>query len=240
MFNWGRGVEWGLRTADYRGGFHNSSWQTGLGALLDHNASVQYKRSKAKKLAAEIQTYEDHHPGAPVNLIALSAGTAVAVFALEALPREHQLDNVVLLGSSISNHYDLTEALRRVRNRVFVLTSEKDAVLSLLVATSGTADRQFCGACSAGLHGFHLPQQASAETKRLYGKMQTIAWRSEFEKWGNFGGHTDAANPKFIKRYVAPLLLEDDSSTIYTAVAAASEEARVAPINVEERQSKAQ
>ncbi len=206
LTNWGGGVRAGLKAAGYPGDFKIFVWNTGLGVLVDQSASVEYKRKKAAELAKRIVAYMDSHPRRPVNLIALSAGTAIAAFTLEALPQDQPVDNVVLLGSSLSSHYNMTEALKRVRVRLYVFTSDKDAVLSVGVAIAGTADRQFCGACSAGLHGFHLPTDASKDARRLYAKVENITWRPEFAKAGHLGGHTGAVNATFVRQYVAPLL----------------------------------
>lgn len=209
LTNKGAGVRVGLKAAGYPGDFKVFVWNTGLGVFVDQLASVKYKRQKAAQLAKQIVAYVASHPQRPVNVIAQSAGTAIAAFTLEALPEDHPVENVVLLASALSSHYDLTKALRRVRNRLYVLTSGKDAVLSVGVALTGTADRQFCGACAAGLHGFHLPPAASEDTGRLYAKVENITWRSEFAKAGHFGGHTDAVNSRFVRQYVAPLLWPD-------------------------------
>ena len=209
LTNKGVGVRAGLQAAGYPGDFNTFVWNTGLGVLADQTASVEYKRGKAGQLAERIVAYIASHPQRPVNLIAQSAGTAIAAFTLEELPEDRPVENVVLLGSALSSHYDLTKALSRIQNRMYVLTSEKDAVLGVGVPIVGTADRQFCGACAAGLHGFHLPTAASKRTKRLYAKVENITWRPEFTKAGNFGGHTDAVNSRFVRQYVAPLLWPD-------------------------------
>lgn len=205
--DYGRGVEQGLRQAGFDGDFLSFSWHTGLGVAADQTASVEYKRSKAKELAKQIVDFRSSHPGSPVHLVGLSAGTAVAVFALEELPTSAPVDSVTLLGSSLSSHYDITEALKRVNGRLSVYTSEKDAVLGVLVPISGTADRKYCGACSAGLRGFHLPEDADADVMELYDKVTNVNWRPEFAESGHNGGHTDAVNAVFVERHVAPIIL---------------------------------
>jgi len=206
---WGGGVREGLREAGFKGDFYNFPWQTGFGFVPDHSSSVEYKRGKAKRLADEIRTYRSSHPESSADLVALSAGTAVAVFALEALPPDAGVDNLVLLGSSLSQHYDLTSALSRVRNHAYVFTSEHDTVLSILATIGGAADRQTCAACSAGLRGFHLPPNSTDRTRRAYYKMINIDWRPEFKASGHAGGHTDSVNAGFIRAHVAPLLIQD-------------------------------
>jgi len=205
----GRGVRKGLEEAGLKGGFTNYPWHTQLGVITDQRASVKFKRDKAAQLARSIRQSLEANPDAPLNLIGLSAGTAVAVFALEALPENVAVDNVVLLGSSLSSQYDLTSALKRVDNRMYVFTSSRDTVLRFLVPVAGTADRKRTAGPAAGVGGFRLPLGASSETRRLYAKLVNVAWNPEFERAGNYGGHTAVAGWRFVRDYVAPLILQE-------------------------------
>ena len=78
--NWASGVRKGLRGAGYDGAGEMFSWQTGLGFAADQTASNNFKRSKASKLAQKMVAYHQQYPHAPMTLMGLSAGTAVAVF----------------------------------------------------------------------------------------------------------------------------------------------------------------
>ncbi len=205
--NWSRGLKQGLLDAGYSGAGEIFRWNTGLGVVADQNSSVEYKRGKASECAARIQDYSKQYSGAPVTLIGLSAGTAVTVFVLEALPASCPVENVVLCGASISADYDLTRALQRVRTRMCVFTSEKDGVLAFLVPMAGTADRQAGSVPSAGLRGFQMPVRASTETRTQYAKVAYIRWTPEFERYGDFGGHTDALKAPFVQHYMAPLIM---------------------------------
>ena len=128
LMNYAGGVRQGLRNAGYEGAGEMFNWHTGLGVAADHTSSVEYKRKRAAKLAKEVQEYKAKHPGAPVTIMGLSAGTAVGVYALEALPESRQVDNAFLLSAALSANYDLTEALRRVDNRMYVFTPTTDGV----------------------------------------------------------------------------------------------------------------
>jgi hypothetical protein len=136
LSNWSGGVRQGLLDAGYNGAGEMFAWNTGLGVVADQDSSVEYKKQKASELAQQIQKYTQEHPRAPVTLMGLSAGTAVTVFTLEALPVNCPVNNVILLGASVSATYDLTQALQRVSNRMYVFTSQKDAVLAFLVPTA--------------------------------------------------------------------------------------------------------
>ncbi|MCX5684412.1 MAG: hypothetical protein NT049_12100 [Planctomycetota bacterium] len=206
LVNWYGGVRDGLREAEYPGACEIFTWQTGLGAVADQDADVQYKRQKAAELAGRIRAFRKDQPDAPVALIGLSAGTAVAVFTAEAAAEDCPIDTVVLLGASISSNYDLTKALRHVRGKLYIFTSPNDGVLGLVMAATGTADRQ--PGSAAGITGFITPLGATAETRKLYAeKVVTIAWTREFERVGNFGHHLDNVNKDFIRTYVAPLVM---------------------------------
>lgn len=204
--NWSGGLKQGLLNAGYDGAGEIFDWNTGGGVVADQESSVEYKRSKGAECAQKIRQYSNEHPGAPVNIVGLSAGTAVALFAIEALPSNCKVDNVFLCGASVSADYDLTRALQHVRNRLYVFTSEKDAVLAFLVPMAGTADRKETD--SAGLRGFQIPLRMSPETRAQYAKVVHIHWKPEFARYGDFGGHTDALKAPFVQHYMAPLLME--------------------------------
>jgi pimeloyl-ACP methyl ester carboxylesterase len=215
VFNWAGGVRTGLLNAGYTGGGEIFGWNTGLGVGADQVVDDSYKRGKARELAAEIQEYRRQYPDAPTALIGLSAGTAVAVFTLEELPVSCPVDNVVLLGASVSADHDLTQALQRIRNQMYVFTSEKDAVLRFLVPISGTADRTVSP--SAGLNGFQIPSGASPQTRELYRKVSDVPWEPAFARKGDYGGHTDTVKASFVQAYIAPLLMTGPAASVATS-----------------------
>jgi len=205
--NYAEGVVEGMLEAGYKGAGELVSWETGKGLMRDQDASVAYKRSKATVGAATIRTYQNDHPGAPVDLLGFSAGTAEAIFALEVLPESAPVDHVVLLGTSISRDYDMTKALKRVKNKLYIFTSTHDRMLGTLMPLSGTADRKFNDP-GAGIKGFVLPAGASAATRKLYAdKIVTIPYSEDFRKDKNQGHHFDNVKKEFIRDEVAPLFI---------------------------------
>ena len=205
--NYAEGVEKGFLAAGYRGAGEMFSWETGKGLMADQDASVKYKRSEAKIVAGKIAEHAKEYPGVPLGVLGFSAGTAEAIFALEYLPDSVQVDEVVLLGTSISRDYDLTKALQRVKGHVYMYTSTKDRMLGFLMPFSGTADRKFDDP-GAGITGFVLPKGASAATRKLYTeKLVTIPWTTQLEKDGDYGKHFDNVKMEFIRDHVAPLFM---------------------------------
>ncbi|MBN1491496.1 MAG: alpha/beta hydrolase [Phycisphaerae bacterium] len=204
--NWSGGLRDGLRAAGYNGAGEMFRWQTGLGVAADQVSSESYKRSKAAELARKIQEYRREQPKAPVTLVALSAGTAIAAFTLESLPPTCPVDAVILVGASISSDYELTKALQRVREHIYVFTSEKDSVLAHLVPMAGTADRRSGSVPAAGLRGFTHPPRKSPEMRKQYAKIVYVQWRPEFMEKGWRGGHTDVLSTAFVEYQIAPLI----------------------------------
>jgi len=208
VLKWGPPARAGARKAGYAGVFEAFRWQTGLGVAVDHGSSVQYKRSAARKLADRIQDHQRRHPDDPIYVAGLSAGCAVAIFALEALPAAVQVEHVFLLSSSVSAQYDLTRALQRVRGKLYSFHSHKDGVLRNLASVVGTADKRNVGDDISGLRGFRPPPGATQETVALYeAKVQNTGWRPEFARYGHHGGHTDVVATDFVARYVGPYIV---------------------------------
>lgn len=205
--NWAEGVRNGLLAGGFPGAGEMFTWETGRGLMADQDASVEFKRAKAKEAAAKIIKHVNEYPQPPVDFLGFSAGTAVAIFALEDLPESVQVNDVVLLGTSISENYDLTKALKRVKGHLYIYTSTRDRMLGFLMPFSGTADRKFDDP-GAGINGFVLPRGATSVTRKLYAeKIVTIPWTAKLEKDNDYGRHFDNVKMEFIRDQVTPLFL---------------------------------
>jgi hypothetical protein len=227
--NWAGGVRSGLLEAGYDGAGEMFTWETGLGVAADQVASNEYKRGKAVELARKIAAYRQKFPSAPITLLGLSAGTAIAVFTLEALPPDDSVDNVILLSGSLSSYHDLTRALAHVQRKVYVFTSQRDAVLQVMLPLGGTADRGSGTTETIGVEGVKQPAGATAETRRLYAaKIVEVPWNAEFAAYGHQGGHTDSVKGPFVERFVAPLVKTTTAAGFASAAAAALPAGKVA------------
>jgi len=195
----------GLRRAGFRGDVENFIWTTFTGPLTDQLLRIN-ALGRSEILRESIIKYRKRYPNAPLHVIGLSAGTGVAVWAVQALPAGMSVDNMVLLGSSLSSNFDMTRCLHHVKDKVYVIYSPHDPVLNSFVPITGTIDGQYF-VQSAGLVGLHPPSNASPETQDLYRqKVVNIAWRPGFEAYGYTGNHTDATNTRFVSGYIARLL----------------------------------
>jgi hypothetical protein len=147
-------------------------------------------------------------------MIALSAGTGIATFALEYLPERIQVDNVIFLGSSLSSQYDLTRAMKRVRGGLYCIHSPSDFILRDIVRYTGTVDRRDAIDGVAGLQGFILPTHGIDVAKRQYAKLHNVEYRDEFANVGYFGQHMDCTNRAFVREYLSGVLMGTDSRLI--------------------------
>lgn len=195
-----RGIRDGLYDGGVPTGIGIYDWTLGpvlapLSQMWENRA-----RTEANKLAFDIQQYHRTHPGRPIVLIGHSGGCAVAVFALESLSKDATVTSLIMLAPSISPNYNLKAALDHVEGQAYSFYSSKDAAL-LGVGTFvfGTLDGKHTSA--AGRTGFEVPGDAADIYKA---KLKQIPWQPAMELSGNAGGHTDWADRRFIRDYIAP------------------------------------
>lgn len=138
----------------------------------------------------------------PVVLVGHSAGAGLVVMALEDLPRDSQVDGVVLLAPALSRTYDLTRALRRVRGHADVFYSERDTlVLAVGTFLFGSVDGVHGEAARHG--GFGKPQGSS---NGAYAKLSVHPFSNDRRLYGDDGDHEGILTPGVTAALVAPLL----------------------------------
>jgi len=176
------------------------------GEVLSDQTDVTDNRRKAADLARHIEAYLAEHPGKPVHLIGISAGTGLIIWALEDLTPPHQIEGAVIMASSLDTKYNLGPALAKVRDHIYSFGSPVDPVLSLGVTWAGTVDRG--GGLAGGLVGFSPPDSASEADKELYKqKLILITWWPGDWILGNSGTHLGSTSPTFVRVKIAPLIL---------------------------------
>jgi len=195
--NWGFGVAevaQGLQAAGYSGHVEAYLWTTSFNPAIDQvNRPAAHLR--AAILTQKIQDYLSNHPGNDVNIIALSAGTGIAVWAVEALESPYRVNNLVLLGSSLSSDYDMRKAVTKIKGQVYVYYSRYDTILDGPVRMLGTIDGKM-DVDAAGLVGLH-PRGGGQ------GRIVNIGWGPQYQRYGWTGAHTDCTSEPFVRRYIA-------------------------------------
>lgn len=183
-------------------------WTTGtpLG-LLTHVGDYRRNRLQAFRIARRIASYQDSHPGRPVQLVGHSAGGAMAVLTLETLPAYRRIHSAFLLAPAISPDYDLRRALRRTEAGLWCYYSPLDVlILGLGTTIVGTVDRRH--GVSAGATGFVVPEFFDDDAKRLYArKLHQVRWEPSMLARGNPGTHGGWATRRFAREVLAPQIL---------------------------------
>ncbi|MGD8451321.1 MAG: hypothetical protein PVJ57_05830 [Phycisphaerae bacterium] len=206
-------VPHGLRQAGYEGSLEVFGWQGLIPSHLRDQIDRSRNEEQAHRLAQRVEAYLRHHPACPVNIIALSAGTGITTWALENLPDELQVNNVVFLGSSMSRDYDLRPALRHVRGRLYNFYSPDDPVLLHAVPITGSVDRRTRGINVAGLFGFAAPTGEDTPVAEVYGpRLRNMPYRKHYRDYGYDGMHTDGTSAAFVEHILAPLLLSPEDT----------------------------
>jgi hypothetical protein len=170
--NWETEIGESFTRAGFQGRGEVFRWQPGTDA-----GSIKYRRAKAEELAGKITSLRNAYPRSQINVVGVAAGSSVAVYALEALSGTCDIDNVLLLSSTLIENYNLSQALSRVADRFVVFTSERDGVLKFLLPKAGEAVRTSDGRPAVGgTRGFRAPPNPTRNTAALYRKLVEIQW----------------------------------------------------------------
>jgi len=198
------GVRWGrceaaagLRRAGFGGEFLFWGWDPTWRAMLvlPTIAAPGFLDRQARRLADRLVELRQTYPDRPIHLMGYSCGSFVAVRAMELLPREVQVDSLVLLGAAFSPWRDLNPAAGRVRGPVIVSSSVLDMVVGLGTLLVGTADRVHTP--SMGTLGYHGP---------ACDKIISFRWRPAWIRWRHWGSHFTAPAELFIAKRIAPAM----------------------------------
>ena len=196
----------GLKAGGYSGTTEVWDWTGRLEPIPALWAHAR-QRAEARRIADRIRKLRSESPDQPIVLVGHSAGAGLVVTALEDLPPHLQVDDVVLLAPALSRTYDLTRALRHVRDRADVFCSGRDTlVLALGTFLFGTVDGVHGEA--AGHGGFIAPR---SDRSRAYAKLAVHNYSDDRSRYGDDGGHEGLLAPGVAAAIVAPLLPGHDS-----------------------------
>ncbi len=197
----------GILDAGFPGAVTLWDWTTGLWPLLLFHLRAQRRnRRQGATLARFVAAYQNDYPDQPVYLIGHSAGAAVAVWGLEALPEGCTVTGVVTLAAALSPSYRLGPALQKVRGCLWNFWSPFDlALLGVGALIFGTADGRH--SLSAGCCGFSHPPETTPDVTDLYrARLRQRRYEPGMTRHFNLGGHFGSVNRVFVAEVVAPLL----------------------------------
>ncbi|MEK6643910.1 MAG: hypothetical protein AABZ08_08375 [Planctomycetota bacterium] len=197
----GGAVENGLRKAGYKGEYEVFTWSAFLGPAQDHFITAQSK-IVARRLAGKIERVRKNDPDGAIQVMGLSAGTAVILSALEELPDGVQVDNVVLLSPSASAERDLTKIMQHVRRNLYATCSPHDGIVAALAVNADGRPGP-----PAGEKGLRMPRKGDAQTQAAYARVINIPWQPSYVGFNWNGSHTGVTSDDFIAGVIAPRIL---------------------------------
>lgn len=189
------------------GGLHASiniyDW-TGTDRGIVSLINVARHDQQSTVVAKMIEQQRHDHPDQPIILTSHSAGTGIAVWALEKLPDDVQVDDLVLIASALSPKHDLSRALLHVKHRAYAFNSNLDTLILAIGTTGfGTVDR--VKSVSAGNINFCVPKDRAA----AYAKLIQIPYDADWLRFDNDGSHIGPMMRSFAKHVIARVLLTD-------------------------------
>jgi pimeloyl-ACP methyl ester carboxylesterase len=170
-------------------------WGCGYGRIIADLKNRDHMREKASELGRSIKQYRSANAGHPVFVVAKSAGTAVALWALSESEND-AVERAILLSPAVSPVFPIDQALPAVRREIVSFWSPYDLFyLGLGTSLFGTADGVV--GKSAGLVGFSHSGDH---------KLRQVKWEPSMIRSLNPGTHFGTSMPPFINRFVLPLL----------------------------------
>jgi pimeloyl-ACP methyl ester carboxylesterase len=189
----------GLQDGEVPGWLEMYDWtgkDRGLIALLQERRHDEQSTHVAAMIAEKAKAW----PGLHITLTCHSAGCGIAVWALEKLPDDVVIDDLVMMQSALSPDYDLSKALRHVK-RAYALNSELDIVLSHGTSTAGTVDGVRTEA--AGFGGYKMPAGADA---KQYEKLTQFQYQDGWMRFDDIGDHIGPMTYRFARFMTAALI----------------------------------
>ncbi len=203
------GVVWGvgacrraLREAGIERPLITYDWSRGWrGFFIVPDLKVPHRhRERGRRLAHWLTEYRHRHPDHTVDIVAMSGGCYVALQALEQLPDDLSVKRCIMVAGAFSPAYDLTPALARVEERMYVYYSPGDWL------TVGLATLVF--GCNDGVHAFAVGNRGPVMRDHPYYRERLVVrrWNWRWLKYGYLGDHPTSRSRGFLSKEVFPAL----------------------------------
>jgi pimeloyl-ACP methyl ester carboxylesterase len=197
-----RSVTRGIREGGFDGEIEIYDWtdnDPGVGALVAYDRN----HKEAKIIAQKLVKHHIAEPDSKIYMLAHSGGCGLAIWALEDLPADVKIQNLVMMSPAVSPGYDLTAALEHIEGHLYVFSSLADLfVLGTGTRLLGTIDGVKTDA--AGRVGFIKP--ASGDSAQ-YAKLVAIPYDIAWFKYHDYGDHIGGMTRSFGKNVLGPLML---------------------------------
>lgn len=187
----------GLKDAGLKDDIEIIPWGTNFFGPLDNLTNLVANKKRAQGIAERIIQIKKESPDRHITIIGLSGGGGLAMLTLEVLPKDMQVDKVIVLCAAVSNNYDLARALPHCREKLINYYSPLDGIVGWGTSIFGTIDRKRC--ISAGHSGFLDVHGKPCCDEKL----SQICWVPAWKQFGHYGGHIDYLSEAWAREVLA-------------------------------------
>ena len=178
-------------------------WPVPLAGMALNQTNLVGHRLAARRIAKDIWGFLATNPDKSVFILGHSAGGGLAVYVAEELarmPGHLRVEGLVLISASISDHYDLRDAMAGTRRGIVNFFSHSDSTLLVGTAILGNIDGGRWP--SAGRNGF-VSVPSDMDGPQLYQIELSDAMIGDATD-----PHFTASDKTFISAYIAPWIVE--------------------------------
>lgn len=193
-----RGIVPGLRAGAVPHAIEFFDWTRGFLHMLGNLRDRRLHDEQSERVAERIRRYRHGNPRASLWLIGHSGGAALSLLALARL-RGVAATGAVLLAPAISADYDVEKPLANTERGIWNFRSRGDLVLGLTLLMGNVDGPR---SLSAGVRGFARGTSGPGAPT-----LHDVPWSPAMLRDAHGGGHFGCVNRRFIRRWVAPILL---------------------------------
>lgn len=157
-------------------------WETSAFQPIKNLTDYQANLDRAARIADRLTQLRRGCPERPLYLLGNSGGGGLAILAVEMLPEDVAVDQLILTAAAVSNDYDLSRVRSRCRS-IVNFYSRMDGIVGWGTSLFGTIDRK--NTLSAGHCGFLSPEGVLRVEEGLIQIEYNAAWA----RYGHDGSH---------------------------------------------------
>jgi len=202
----------GLRQGGVKGAVEVVNWTTGCFLLfLYHLRRGKRNHRQAAAIADRIVQYQSDFPERPVHLVGHSGGGGMIGLILQKLPVEHSVTTATLIAPAMSPGFPMHALTEKTTGGVWHHYSLLDIPLLIIGTTvAGTFD------------GRHMPAAGAFGFRKKHPDLHEIGYQFRMLKDWHPGGHFGCTDPVFIRRWIAPVLVNNGQCDVESLPVSAS------------------
>jgi len=200
---WDRRIRRGIRESQIPCEVEIYDWTKGPLMMI---SNIGGDEAKVAALVQLIERFNADFPDRPLFLVGHSGGSRMVIRILEELRGRKWVERAVLLSPGVEPTHNLSAALSATRSGIDTFYSRLDFPISVpLTFVKGLTELELDA--PAATFGFEIPTGLSLQEQALYeNRLFQHEYRPSMLSTGNTGGHFGWTVPRFVSRYIAPLL----------------------------------